>query len=285
MRRADDLRRVPLPGGFVDDAGRVHVDVDLGPLTGAGEETLLNAPPDTCAAVLTSTLLLNTIRRIGTVRRITAEVIRALLVQDRDFLVVRLREITLGREMWVRLQCPRAECGSEMELRLALDELPIERRPVTGRYFPFDDRSEFRLPTGGDQEWAASSGLSGEEMCRGILQRCVRDRVTHRRLPVAAFDEPLVEHIEQQMRELAPDVTPELSAICPECRTEFDTEVDMTYLVLRELKSATRPLEEEVHMLAWHYHWPEAEILALTRQKRSRYIRLIQDQLEAGSAV
>ena len=31
----------------------------------------------------------------------------------------------------------------------------------------------------------------------------------------------------------------------------------------------------EVHRLAWHYHWSEAEILALPRHRRQQYLRLI----------
>lgn len=285
MRTAEATRRVLLPGGFVDDAGRVHTEVELAALTGAGEEMLLNAPPDMCAAALTTELLLHTIRRLGAVRRLNADTVRQLLVQDRDYLIVRVRELTLGPDMWVRLECPRTECGQGMELNLMLSALPIERRAVAARYFVFDDAIEFRLPSGEDQEWAAAANPAGGDIGDAMLARCVRQRSTHRAIDPSALDAARRDRIEQRMRELAPDVTPELDAVCPECRTPFTAEVDMAYLVLRELKSSTRRLEEEVHLLAWHYHWPESEILAMTRQKRGRYVRLIQDQLESASLV
>lgn len=34
-------------------------------------------------------------------------------------------------------------------------------------------------------------------------------------------------------------------------------------------------LYEELHLLALHYHWPEADILRLTSSKRRRYLRLL----------
>ena len=40
---------------------------------------------------------------------------------------------------------------------------------------------------------------------------------------------------------------------------------------------------EEVHVLALHYHWSEAQILALPATKRRRYLALLARHLGAGS--
>lgn len=37
---------------------------------------------------------------------------------------------------------------------------------------------------------------------------------------------------------------------------------------------------EEVHHLAFHYHWPEREILELPRTKRRRYLAMLSSKLE-----
>lgn len=39
-------------------------------------------------------------------------------------------------------------------------------------------------------------------------------------------------------------------------------------------------LYHEVHQLAWHYHWSEREILAMSRAKRRRYLALLSRELE-----
>ena len=41
---------------------------------------------------------------------------------------------------------------------------------------------------------------------------------------------------------------------------------------------------EEVHVLALHYHWSEAAILALPSPKRQRYLGLLSRHLSRGTA-
>ena len=65
----------------------------------------------------------------------------------------------------------------------------------------------------------------------------------------------------------------------------FVAEVDLPFLILTQLRAATRRLEEEVHVLAWNYHWAESDILAMSRPKRARYVRLIEEQLDRFSTV
>src|SRR3954454_1546258 len=157
MRPAEPTRRVSLPGGYVDHDGAVHTEVEIATLTGAGEEAILAAPPDLCAAALTTMVLAHSIRRIDGLRRVTPAVVRNLLVQDREFLIARLREATFGPDLWVRLECPASDCGQSMELQLSLPALPVVTRRQTSRYIAFDDALEFRLPTGDDQERIAGA--------------------------------------------------------------------------------------------------------------------------------
>ncbi len=282
---ADAVRRVVLPGGFVDDAGRFHADAEFAVLTGAGEAAILNAPAETCAAGLITVVLAHSVRRIGALRRVTAASVRALIVQDREFLLLRLRELTLGPDMWVRVECPRPDCAQGMEIKLRLDALPLTRRPAPARYLPYDDAIEFRLPTGEDQEWIASDPQEDTDLRRRMLERCLRLRDGGGHVDVSALDDGTVAAIEERMQAAAPDLTPEMDAVCPDCRQPFVAEVDLPFLILSELRAATRRLEDEVHVLAWNYHWAEADILAMSRPKRARYVRLIEEQLDRLSPV
>ena len=60
-------------------------------------------------------------------------------------------------------------------------------------------------------------------------------------------------------------------ATCPECDAELLVEVD-PYLTL---SLARDEIFGEVHTLARHYHWSEAEILALPQARRRLYLGLI----------
>jgi hypothetical protein len=44
--------------------------------------------------------------------------------------------------------------------------------------------------------------------------------------------------------------------------------------------SGAERLYEEVHHLAYHYHWREQDILELPRLKRRRYLALLAGKLE-----
>jgi hypothetical protein len=60
----------------------------------------------------------------------------------------------------------------------------------------------------------------------------------------------------------------------------FDT---ATYL-LQELDARAARLLEEVHALAFHYHWSEREILAMAPTRRERYLSLLADALRGADA-
>jgi hypothetical protein len=277
---AGDSIRVRLPGGFVDDRGRRHAEVVLAPLTGTAERSLGEGGHDGAAASLTTAVLSRTVRRIGSLSRVGLEVLRALLIQDRDHLVARLGAMMLGDRLWTRLRCPA--CGEDMELPVDLDRLPVTERPLEARYFPFDEELEFRLPTGADQEWAAASPLAGDGLLAGLLGRCVRTRRGRRR--PSALSAGQMAGLEARMRELAPDVTPELEVDCVHCQSAFTAEIDVPFLVLGHLVRASDRLDEDVHILAWNYHWAEQDILAMSRRRRDRYVRLVRDQVDAQVA-
>jgi hypothetical protein len=283
MRGVEGWVAVLLPGGYVDKGGGIHSEAELALLDGASEELLADARPDFCVAALTTLLLARSLRRIGTIRKITPTLVRSLLVEDRDYLMIHLRSGALGPVMWVSLECPHRDCGKTMDVKLVLDELAVERRPVTARRFVLDGDPpiEFRLPAGGDQEWAANCGITDPAaLRRGILARCLgRDTGA-----VAALDEAACDAIESCMEELVPDVIPELHAECPECGLPFTAKLDLPFLILRELKAHACRLEQEIHLLAWNYKWSEREILRLPRHKRERYVTLIEDELEARSS-
>jgi hypothetical protein len=67
---------------------------------------------------------------------------------------------------------------------------------------------------------------------------------------------------------MAPEVAEEATAACPECDAENRIEID-PYLTLI---AASPTIYEEVHLIASTYHWSEAAVLALPRDRRKRYL-------------
>ena len=50
--------------------------------------------------------------------------------------------------------------------------------------------------------------------------------------------------------------------------------------LLGELRTDGELIYQEVHYLAYHYHWSEHEIMEMTRDKRRKYIDVLADAIE-----
>jgi hypothetical protein len=288
-----------LPGGYLDDDGVLHTEVKLSPLTGRDEEFLANLDSQTCAAGVVTQLLAGCLKRIGALRDIDAALVRKLLVGDRDYLLLKLRQITFGARVDVVSSCASAGCQQPMDVRIFLDDIPFESKPVAARYFTMrlspeaafvDDAGsshrevEFRLPTGEDQESAAPLfRLDEARALEQLFTRCVR-RVGD----FAHVNEALIERlsaqarreIEEQIELRSPQTEIELEGVCPECETPFTRLLNFTNYFADEVQKNLRDLERAVHFLAWHYHWSEQEILSMTTRKRRRYVELLREEIE-----
>src|SRR6185369_10660156 len=86
--------------------------------------------------------------------------------------------------------------------------------------------------------------------------------------------------IEKKMSELAPRAEIDVETECPECQHPLNTQIDVASLFLDEVAGGLDSLERDVHILAWHYHWSEDEILAMTRPRRRRYVALVQKEID-----
>jgi len=286
---------VCLPGGYVDETGAVHAEAELTPLTGRDEEWLACLAPDMPAAAVVTELLARRLSRIGTLRPVTASLVRDLLVGDRSYLILKLREMTFGKRVDAVFHCPNPDCGKPMDVAFSLDDIEVRRAPVTTRFVSLrlsaepghdlGDFIEFRLPTGGDQEAVAEIGRRDEEQAiRVLLARCLRSLGAHTSIDhtkIAGLSPEAFREIETALYEHAPHVEIELEAACPECGTIFVAPFEIASFFVSEVQPDYRGLERDVHVLARHYHWSEQDILSLPLQKRRRYLRLIQEESEA----
>jgi len=280
---------VLLLGGYVDDSGRVHDEAQLFPLTGHDEYRLAHLRDGACGAVVTTRLLAQCVKRIGSFDPADKSLIRGLLIGDRDYVIIKLRSLTFGARLDLVLQCPDPQCGALMDMTVDLDEIEFERKPVSQLYFKLDVGNEtearghsleVRLPNGGDQEACAALMPDEPAALEELLRRCVR-----------GFDAEVIDRefilsprvrleIEKKMSELAPRAEIDVETECPECRHILGTTIDVASLFLDELVGGLDSLERDVHLLAWHYHWSEDEILSMTRPRRRRYVALVQKEVD-----
>lgn len=288
-----------LPGGYLDERGTLHREAELAPLSGR-EEELLAGLADAAPAALATEVLARCVRAIGGVRPVTPEVARRLLVGDRQFLLLRLRELSFGARVEGTLSCPWPQCAARVDLDFSTADVPVKRCQAVAPTYRVElpDGAEvvdgeggihravaFRLPNGDDQEVLAP--LLAENPAAALtrlLERCVVGTEAPwedpaelvARLPARARLE-----VERAMEEHAPAVELEMELRCPECGRAFTAPFDLQDFFFGELRTSRDLLLRQVHYLAYHYHWSEREILKLPREKRLAYIGVLADEIEA----
>jgi len=262
-----------LPGGLVLDDGRRLDRAELRPLTGREEEWVAQHA-NTPSAMMATRILSACFVRLDELT-VDSNIIRKLLVGDRDYLILQLRRMTLGERIAAVFSCPA--CRVAMDVEFLVQDIPVETRPQETATYTWQlkdiDRPpvRFRLPNGADQEAVAT--LAGNEAVDVLFARCVIDdggKPLTRDERVAMIAE---------MDRLAPQVDLELDLHCPECGHSFATPFDCTAFFFSEIRAQSRHLMREVHYLALHYHWSETEILGLQRHRRRDYLALLNETL------
>lgn len=290
-----------LPAGYIDADGAVHRDVELAPLSGREEELLSSS--DYPTPVLVTELLARCIKRIGSVIEVTPALVRELLVADRQYLLLGLRQLTFGDRVQATLPCPWPGCGKGVDIDFQLSQIPVAPIQRLQRYYELeaDDLStaeslalglqteaklqlRYRLPNGGDQEALLANTYPAEaEALSMLLSRCLQYGDEHKQPSpewCAHLPARIRQQIEREMEIRAPALDLTMEARCPECEREFLAPFELQDFFFGELRINTDLLYREVHYLAFHYHWSEQEIMAMPRDRRRRYLEILSDEIE-----
>jgi hypothetical protein len=284
-----DALEVILPSGFLV-GGTWHREAQLRPLASRDEAFLQEDGQTLLPTQRSTTLLARCLTRLGPLPEpVTSEAVRSLRVGDREALLLHLRRLTLGNRMQCILSCADPACGEKMDLDLNVSDLLVPAYPqVQERYETLvkDNgiayRVCFRLPTGADQEEVASLACTDPQVAAELLlRRCVEQVTTEGGDVVSSEDwlPAVVQQLPAVMAELDPQAEVLLHLTCPLCGHVFSALFDAGAYFFQELAGRARLLYREVHLLALHYHWSEAEIMGMTASKRRLYLDLLAESL------
>ena len=230
-------------------------DLDL-PLGGPDRPAAVDAVLAACAAD-------------GQGKPLGAARIRAANVAWRMQALLAVAAATAGRALPAIGRCPR--CGEGIDLHLDLADFALE--PPEGA-IPMETGGggwRLRLPTGEDQaRWLRAGAGQGDLAATLLADASGRPWPQGRDLPAgwaAAAETALAG---------ADPLTPlALAFACPHCGGEGALEPDLEGLLLARLERERRSLLRQVHALASAYHWGEAEILALSPDRRAWYVERV----------
>jgi hypothetical protein len=204
-------------------------------------------------------------------------------VGRRDLYVLALRAACFGRDVESVADCP--VCGERLEIAFDVadivapvtEQIPAPEDPIMDGGAPqvtadWNGRAlRFRLPNAGDLV-ALSHCRDLDEGRRLLLHRCSLDA---NGAEVDGLPEPVVEALAQRMADADPQADVRLALTCPLCDHAWMATFDITAHLWAEVDAWARRTLLEVHTLARAYGWCEAEILALSPQRRQRYLELI----------
>lgn len=261
---------VELPGGLIDN-GLIERVARFHTLTGRVEQSIIETAMHLDRPAYVTAVLGNALERIGQ-RPADVATVSRLSVADRQYLMSRLAAMVDGEQMWLKVECGHCESLFDVELRRC--ELPVKE---AGEGFPWATLQlhgrevQACVPTGRDQEFIA--GLTEAEALRRLLEKCIC-RVDGRPPDEAFFgqlSEADIAALDDALDEVSPALCDRLAVTCPECEREQYTRLDH----YENIGLDARFFYDEIHTLASHYHWSEADILDLPQDRRRRYLDLI----------
>jgi hypothetical protein len=258
-------------------------------VTGHDEELLFGKAAKMPAAARVTALLTRCTSRAGG-EALGEDAVRRLTVGRREHLLLALRRLTLGDRISCIFVCP--ECEQSMDGELSVGELLREVGAEDRTYEVSVDvggerwRALFRLPSGADQEAAASLAQTDSDAAgQAILESCLRD-VSRQSGKPASTETPaeLMVAVEAAMADADPQAETRLRAKCPECGASFSTVFDAADYFFKELAASNRDLYRDVHSVALSYHWSEDAILSMSFGRRQMYLKLLAESIPSAES-
>jgi hypothetical protein len=203
---------------------------------------------------------------------VDCEVSGQLCVADRQFLMLQLGSRVAEDQVWLQPECNN--CQQPFDLGMQRSAIPVQ---PAGPGYPYTQvllgnrLFKLRVPTGKDQEMIAT--LDGEDALRILVKRCIVcvDGMAPNEDLVAHLSLKDISKLEAAIEAVSPMTATRINTRCPECGHPQAIALD-----LYEIAGGERmALYEDVHRLAFQYHWNEAEILALPRERRKLYLALL----------
>lgn len=262
-----------LPGGLLID-GQIRRDFRFKPITGDLERAVVESGVGiSCLVTQVSRILVNALDTVAGLA-VSEEVVLALCSGDREYLMFHLQSIINPDPQWLTLSCQA--CNEPVQFQIDAGSLPVkpagDKFPQTVLTLSIGDVF-VRVPTGADEEAIACAATNHKSAMKILLNRLLS--LPDNKVDIDSLSNEDQQLIDRSLDQMSPQPGQAVSISCPYCSANQEFPLDNYAWIIRD----NRVLDEEVHMLAYHYHWPEKEILSLSKIRRKNYIKLIERNL------
>jgi hypothetical protein len=234
---APEAVTVELPCGFVHEE-EVFTKAQIIPMTGRIRKLIARPQNRQNPAKIIDTLLTQCVVAIGDITRVNKSVTDRLFLGDRDFLVMEIRKVSLGKDVQTQLQCD--SCGARLGMTLNLErDVPVTKMKdldidlVDGEaVFTLVDEVlkldlKFRLPRGSDQHSVAPLYRKNPiEANYALYRACLLEwnGQAAKELSMDFFDNqplPVIDFIDENFMEMMPGPDMRIPVDCYECNHEM----------------------------------------------------------------
>lgn len=244
---AEDTYTFELPHGVKDAEGNLHKEIEIIEMNGKVDEQIAKPDVRVNTGKIINAVLSVCLKRVGelTPQKLGKakwdKMISDMFMGDRDYVMMKLREVTYGDELEIDLQCPSCRDKFRYIVELLTD---VEYKPVLGdpEAIPFElprgiknkegvlvTEGKLALPTGFDQEQMDNMLRRNPGQANTtLLTRALKELgdVTINSDTVRNLNkrdrEYLVEHLTENM--FGPKLVIEVE--CPSCSDKFDTGIN-----------------------------------------------------------
>ncbi|MCW3846505.1 hypothetical protein OF829_04590 [Sphingomonas sp. LB-2] len=191
-----------------------------------------------------------------------AEAIADWPIGRRDRALLAARAMLIGPEICATAACPA--CGTEVEA--AFDAAAIAVDDPAENEAALESGIRLRAATSRDLALA----LASPEPRLALAQACVVAGAPRKR----GWSEALLAEAAAALQALDPQADIRLRLTCTECAAPWSAPLFVEPFLWREMAGWARARFDEVDRLARAYGWREADVLALSPQRRRTYLAL-----------